>query len=90
MAESGDDKPMYGPWTRVERPRKRGQRCRIIGNPGKDTKHDHKKKTCKELMREKTERENSRRTGGDQKDGQEREGTGEKRDEGASRERKEK
>lgn len=61
--------------TKVDRPRKRGQRCRIIGNQGSDISHDQKKKTWKYLMRDKQEREKEMRKGMQQKEGKEREGT---------------
>lgn len=57
MSDSGEKGPMYGPWIRVDRPRKRGQRCRIIRNPGKSRESEAKRKTWRDLMREKAERE---------------------------------
>lgn len=68
-AETIDGGPMYGPWTRVDRPRKRGQKCRMIGQQGTSGGNEEglKKKTWKELMKEKEERERARSMGGTQK-----------------------
>lgn len=77
MAETMERGPMYEPWTRVDRPRRRVQRCRIIrkqgsssGNPGVQ-----KKRTWKDLMKKKQERERGRHEGWKQKEEPSREGT---------------
>lgn len=57
---------MYGPWTRVDRLRRRGQRCRMIGKQGSSSENgeNQKKKTWKEVMKEKQDRERGRSEGG--------------------------
>lgn len=63
MNDNGDDGPMYGPWIKGERPKKRGQNCKIIGSPPGPHTSDLKRKTWKEVMKEKEDRERERKTG---------------------------
>lgn len=56
MADTEEEGSMYGPWIRGERPRKRNQNCRIIGSSQGPTMTDTKRKSWKDLMREKQEK----------------------------------
>lgn len=73
-AETEEGGPMYGPWTRVDRPRKRSQGCRMIGKQGSSSEsgENPKKQTWKEMMQEKQNRERGMKDGGSQNLGKER------------------
>lgn len=66
---------MFGPWIRGERPRRRNQNCRIIGSLQSPTTIDPKRKSWKDLMREKHEREQGQQPGMSMKKDRESEAT---------------
>lgn len=63
MGDTEEEGPMYGSWIRVERPRKKGQSCRIIGKMGKEGENEVRRKTWHEPMKEKEERDKNRSRG---------------------------
>lgn len=63
MNDAGDDGPMYGPWTRGERPRKRGKKCVIIRSSHGPSTTEIKRKSWKDIMKEKQECEKEKMIG---------------------------
>lgn len=53
MSETEEGRPMYGPWVRAERPRRRGQICRVIGKKQNGKDDGSKKKSWRDIMKEK-------------------------------------
>lgn len=51
MSETDEGGSMYGPWLRVDRPKRRGQQCRVIGKSQSGKGDGNKKKSCPDIMK---------------------------------------
>lgn len=56
VSEEEDGGPMYGPWIRADRPRRRREQCRYVGTKQEGSNGEIKQRSWKEMMKEKEER----------------------------------
>lgn len=53
MSYTDEESPMYGPWLRNDRTRKKGHQCQMVGKNRRGGKKETKRTRWREVMREK-------------------------------------